>query len=221
MSKVKSHCSSCKDVFNSFLDIGAVYDGYFDIPCVRARDVVPGKLISFSKALKTSDYDQFVHFYKHDAGFERVWRSPKRYLPVLRRFAGVITPDFSLYRDMPIADQIYNTRRGKRLGSWWQYNGLTVLPNVRFSNERSYSFCCDGVSIGSTICIGSHGCLRAIEDRSYFKRGLEFVVFRLKPKRIIVYGATPSDVFSVCYEQEIEIVQFDSEIRLVHKAGVA
>lgn len=105
MSKINSTRSGCRDVFHSFLVSDATYDGDIEIPILRPTDKLPNRLISFSKAMRTDDYDQWVHFYEDDGGFERIWNRPNYYLPQLKKFNGVITPDFSLYRDMPLVMQ--------------------------------------------------------------------------------------------------------------------
>lgn len=217
MSRVNSTRTGCKDVFHSYLVHDAKYDGYIEIPVIEPISSLPNRLISFSKALRTDDYDQWVHFYEDDGGFERVWNRPAAYLAILQRFNGVITPDFSIYRDMPLVMQEWNTYRGKALGHWWQSNGLYVLPNIRTSDERSYNFCCNGVMPEGTICVGSHGCLRIREEKDYFVKGLHVIVKNLKPSNIVVYGATPDDIFGRYKEQGINILQFDSEFALSHK----
>ncbi|MGQ7551471.1 DUF4417 domain-containing protein, partial [Streptococcus suis] len=40
--------------------------------------------------------------------FERIWQRPEFYIEKLTEFDCVLTPDFSLYQDMPIAMQIWN-----------------------------------------------------------------------------------------------------------------
>ena len=217
MSKINGTRTGCKDVFHSYLVRNATYDGILEIPVIMPESSLPNRLISFSKAMKTNDYDQWVHFYEDDGGFERVWNKPEVYLPRLKRFRGIITPDFSIYRDMPLVMQQWNTYRGKALGHWWQTNGLAVLPNVRAGDERTYDFCCYGVTPGGTICIGSHGCIRIRTEREYFKKGLLAIVKRLKPSCIIVYGATPDDVFLELKNKGISIIQFDSEFSLSRK----
>ena len=211
MSKINSTRTGCRDVFHSYLVQDAKYDGEIEIPVIEFESALPNRLISFSKALKTDDYDQWVHFYEDDACFERVWNRPRLYLPKLKRFNGIITPDFSLYRDMPLVMQEWNTYRGKALGHWWQTNGISVLPNVRCSDERSYAFCCCGVLSNGTICVGTHGCLRIREERAFFKKGLKEIVERLSPTCIIVYGAAPEDIFKKYKDKGIQILQFDSD----------
>ena len=101
MSKLNCERKSCYDVFNSFLVANSTYVGMFEIPEIKATYDIPNKLISFSEAISCREYNQWIHFYEDDYKFERIWRNPKRYLAILKRFNGVILPDFSLYRDMP------------------------------------------------------------------------------------------------------------------------
>ena len=217
MSKYNCTRTGCGDVFHSYLVSDAKYDGEIEIPIIQPVGDIPNRMISFSKAMRTGDFDQWVHFYEDDRCFERVWNKPFLYLSRLKQFRGVITPDFSLYRDMPLVMQQWNTYRGKALGHWWQKQGIKVLPNVRFSDERSLKFCCNGVPKNSPIAIGSHGCLRIKKDRELFIAGLEAVVTYLRPSCLVVYGATPSDVFSIYSEAGISVLQFDSEFARTRK----
>ncbi len=121
-----------KDVFNSFIVRNATYDGKEEIPRITTSNLLPEKVISFSNAIRSKDFDCWVHFYEHDKNIERFWKNPTRYLPILKRFKGVISPDYSLYYDMPLSMQIWNTYRGKALAHWLQENGVEVIPNVRW-----------------------------------------------------------------------------------------
>ena len=211
MSKINSNRHGCTDVFRAFLVKNATYDGKLEIPVIYPEDKQPNRLIPFSKSLSTIDFNQWIHFYEDDVNFERIWNNPRKYLPLIKRFNGIITPDFSLYRDMPLVMQQWNTYRGKALGHWFQENGIKVIPNVRFGDERTYDFCCLGIQQGTTIAIGSYGCLGNKIDRSYFKKGLRTIIELLKPKAIIVYGSAPADIFSDCISNHIQIIQFESQ----------
>ena len=95
-----------------------------------------------------------------------------------------------------------------------------MIINVRWSDERTYELCCTGVPINSTIAIGSHGCVKLLRDRTFFLQGLEYVVDKLKPKTIIVYGTAPEAIFSKYKEFGIEILQFDSDYMVAHQKAV-
>ena len=130
-------------------------------------------------------------------------------MPILRKYKGVITPDFSLYRDMPLVMQQWNTYRSRAIGHWLQDNGIPTIANVRWGDERTYDLCCAGVTENSTIAIGSHGCIKLLQERPYFINGLDNAVRKLRPKFIIVYGTAPDYIFDKYRKQGIEILQFD------------
>ena len=218
MSKINSSRSGCTDVFRSFLVKNATYDSPLEIPCLKSEIQKPKKLILFSKAMRSADYDAWVHFYEDDVNFERLWNKPNKYLPVLKRFSGVISPDFSIYRDMPLIMQQWNIYRSRAIGHWLQENGVPVIPNIRFGDERTFELSCVGVNKHAIIAIGSHGCIRLLSERKYFISGLKYVVETLKPRTIIVYGSAPHEVFAQYDEMGIEILQFDSEFMQSRKA---
>ena len=87
---LKSRKRGCKDVFNAFLVALATYAGFFEIPVIQPTSWVPNRLVPFSKAISCRDHDQWVHFYEFDHLFERLWRNPRRYLPILKRFNGAL-----------------------------------------------------------------------------------------------------------------------------------
>lgn len=218
MSKVNSARSGCRDVFRSFLVKNASYDGYLEIPCLKPEYQVPNRLILFSKAVRSCDFDSWIHFYEDDAAFERIWNAPNKYLPIIKKFNGVITPDFSVYRDMPLVMQQWNIYRSRAIGHWLQENGVSVIPNIRFGDERTYEVSCVGIQKHGTIAVGSHGCIKLSSDRSYFVNGLEYVVDRLEPSILVVYGTAPDNIFASYKEKGIEVLQFDSDFMQSRKA---
>lgn len=220
MSKKSSSRKSCKDVFNAFLVTFARYAGLYEFPCIDPAYEIPNKLISFSKCLSTNDYNQWVHFYEYDYLFERIWKNPERYLEILRRFNGVILPDFSLYRDMPFVMQLWNIYRSRAIGHWLQINGIKVIPNIRFADKRTYKLCCDGIAKRSVIAVGTLGTIKDVENRSFFVEGLEIVVDVLEPVAIIVYGSAPDSIFDGYRQAGIKIISFEPMISTSHREEV-
>lgn len=217
MSKINGTRTGCKDVFHAFLVKNAKYDTNLEIPCIKPENIIPNRLVSFSKAVSGNDFDCFVHFYEDDANFERLWNSPQKYLPILKKYQGVITPDFSVYRDMPLVMQQWNTYRNRAIGCWLQDSGIPTITNVRWGDERTYPFCCAGAPNGSIIAIGSHGCIKLLQERNHFINGLDYSVKMLSPKIIIVYGTAPDYIFDKYRNQGIEILQFDSDFKQTHR----
>lgn len=211
------------DVFHAFLVENADYDGRIELPVLRTSNLIPDRVITFSEAMakNRSDYDVWVHFYEHDKNFERLWNNPKQYLAKLQKFKGLISPDFSLYRNMPLVMQEWNTYRSRALAHWLQENGIEIIPNVRFNDERTYEFCFDGIEKGKTVAVGTHGCIKRTRDKELFKSGLKEMVKRLSPKTIIVYGAAPEDIFKEYKDRGINIIPFESEFSKSRKQVTA
>ena len=76
MAKENSRRNGCKDVFRSFLVNNADYAGDLEMPCIEAEDAVPEDVTVFSKAVRSKEYNSFVHFYEDDVNFERIWNNP-------------------------------------------------------------------------------------------------------------------------------------------------
>ncbi len=204
------------DVFNSFLVKNAKYDGEEEIPCIKTSILIPQALVPFSKMRNKDTVNSWVHFYEHDYKIECFWRNPRRYLSALKQHPGVISPDYSLYYDMPLNMQKNNIYRGKALAYWLQENGLEIIPIVRWGDERTFETACLGVEHGKTIAIGTHGCIKSIEEKQRFISGLDYVINRLEPTTIVVYGRVPDKIFSLIKMYDITLVPFDSEFDLSH-----
>ena len=206
MSKVNKERAGCVDVFHSKYFEGLHCKGEYGFPVIKGINEVPRRLIPFSKAMREKkDFHQWVCFYEDDHEFERIWNSPLKYLSQLSRFEGVISPDFSVYFDMPLAMQLWNILRSRVIGAWLQKQGVKVIPNIRFGDERTYRCVCDGISRHSTIAVGSLGCLRVKEYRTVFENGLLVIVDILKPETLIIYGSAPSNV-DILKEKGINVV---------------
>lgn len=133
-----------------------------------------------------------THFFIQDYMFDRVWNAPGNYLEILRQQDAVIGPDFSTFRDTPEPIQRWSHYRRQWLSAYWQLNGITVIPNVRWSTEKSFDWCFDGVPENSVVCVSAVGCLADTEARQIFFRGYIEMQKRLKPSLILLRCAPKS-----------------------------
>jgi len=132
------------------------------------------------------------HFFLMDRQFESVWRRADVGLRAVQRFDVVCTPDFSLYRDRPPAEQLYNVYRNRWCGRFWQSRGLHVVPTIRWSTPASYPFCFLGVPPRQIVATGTPD-LRDPVARKLFARGLEKVFEILEPRGLILFGVPSKD----------------------------
>lgn len=210
-----------RGVFNTDIIEGNTPSGSMELPTILRTDEVPDRLISFDKAIRSADVDQWVHFFIHDYQFTRIIRDPWRYLPILQRFEGVISPDFSIFWNYPLYLQLQSVARSREIGSWLQRNGVSVIPCVRWGKEETYDFAFDGIEPGGTIAVGTAGCMREKESRIVFEKGFPEMLEILRPKRIIVYGSARNRVFADAEDRGIEVKAFQTSTSLAFERLVS
>jgi len=76
---------------------------------------------------------------------------------MLKECKGVIGPDYSIYTDSPMEEQIWNTYRNRVLSYWMQQNGIEVIPNVWWGKSATYEFCFDGIPKGALLLLEQMG----------------------------------------------------------------
>jgi hypothetical protein len=173
---------------------GAELAGKYDMPVLQAvHEVVPDKMVPFHNAISQKEPEKlWYHFYEDDYQFERIWNNTDKYIPILRRFKGGITPDFSVYLDMPRSQQIWNCWRNRVLAYYMQKQGLLVVPNVSWSDVESLEWAFDGIPEGSVLSVTSQGCMgHDYICKQSFLNGLHELVRKKHPELIIVYGKFP------------------------------
>lgn len=200
---------------------GAVFEGPYDIPVIQPLpDTVPlpVALLPFDKRRLTGDLHQWVHCYLFDTRFSQLITQTEKYATEIARFDGAISPDPSLYRDMPIATQIANTYLNRAVGHYLQRLGMPVICNVRWSDDRSFPFAFDGAPRHNTVAVSNHGCMRSREDRYWFARGFDEMLVQLDPKRVVLHGTMPQELLER-YNGTVEIRHYPSSFSSSRKAA--
>lgn len=176
------------DYYNLGLINASHTGGKFDMPTLEPVDFTPTGLLPFNYAKTADDHDQTLHFFVDDYQFERLWSAPGKYLQLIQGFEAVLTPDFSLYLDMPLPMQQWNEYRRRALGNYWQRNGVTVIPTLSWSDRRSYGFCFDGLPEESTLATSTVGVKTSDEAMKGWRAGMKAAIKKLKPKKLLLYG---------------------------------
>lgn len=193
--------------------------GELEVPPLPSVNVPlnDSKFIRFDFTLKeTHPEDKIVHFFTDDYIFERVWRNPERYVPLLSKFRAVIAPDFSLYTDHPRICQMYNHFKKHWCGAYWSGMGITVIPSPSWvlGDDSCFKWCLDGEPEHSTICISSHGAIKGDKRKRDFERGWNTVMDRLKPERVYLFGYYPE---SLHLEVPCDLIHVENEIMVARR----
>lgn len=185
-----------KYIENFDRDYDMTFVGAYDIPLLNRVTpeevkVEPDSWISFheAKSFKGDRSKTGIHFYTYDNMFERVWNDPERYGKMLSEYACVLSPDFSLYTDFPLALQIWNHYRKHWMGAYWQQEmGLTVIPTICWSTPESFSWCFSGEPRHSVVSVSSWGCVKNPTVREAFLKAYKVFTRRCQPSVVLWFG---------------------------------
>lgn len=170
------------------LKIPTIPKSYF-----REEDFTNLKLISFDKtSLENKNHlDRMVHFFLYDYKFERVWKNPENDLEKLKRYRAVLTPDFSVYREMAPVMQLYNTFRNRWCGAYFVSKGIRVIPSVSWGDENTFDFCFEGIPKGSVVAVSTYMVSEHnnhSDQKDFFLKGYNELLRRIEPEKIICYN---------------------------------
>lgn len=182
-------------------------NGFFQMPIIKNDKFIPTKLIGFNYAKSSKEKDAGIHFFIDDYQFQRIWNSPEQYLSVLNQYQCVLSPDFSLYMNMPMAMKVWNVYRSRLIGQYWQSQGIKVIPTISWAEPETYTFCFDGIPEGSIVAISTIGVKHNKQAMKYWKLGMDAMIEKIRPSIIIEYGG---DVF---YDyKNIQVLRFSNSV---------
>lgn len=162
--------------------------GKYEIPLIKKQEVDLNKInfLSFvgAKSEEVKNKDKSIHFFTHDWLFDRVYDKAESQIEKLKQYNMLLSPDFSMFTDMPLALQIHSVFKNRWCGAYWQSLGMTVIPTISWGDEKSFEFCFDGVEVGSIVAVCTYYRENAKEE---FMVGYNRMLEVIKPKAIICY----------------------------------
>jgi hypothetical protein len=165
--------------------------GIPDLPSAPAN-WLPVRLVPYNDryACDTAAEGSTVHFFLDDYRFETVWAKPERPLTRLTRVGTALTPDFSLWLDMPPVMQMWQVYRARWCGAWMAHHGIRVIPTVSWSNTASFGYAFAGIAAGSVVAVSTVG-VRGPEAQAAFAAGYAAMLDQVQPACVLVYGVQP------------------------------
>ena len=164
--------------------------GKWDMPIIKKCkvDVENVQLVGSDK-IRIKDHSaniyKSVHFFVDDNKLDKYYNDSELYLPRLAQYPHVLTPDYSLYVDMPMALQIHNTFKSRWCGAYWQEHNLSVIPTVSWSTDASYEFCFDGLEYETVVAVSTLG---GLTNKDLFLNGYFEMKERVNPKQVLCFG---------------------------------
>lgn len=203
----------------NYLDNVDITDIY-DMPKIKAvNNLFPRNLVDFSNAKYCKERDNsWFHFYTYDSKFNHFWNDPGKYLKMLSQFEGGISPDYSIYIDMPYPQQVYNSWRNKVSTCILQECGINVIPNVGWGGEETFDWAFDGIPENSMLAVTSQGCMKDSMCMRTFVNGIHELIRQKHPTDLVVYGNFKEEWYDKFDVNIIRISSY-SEFRWRNKDG--
>lgn len=161
-------------------------DGTFEMPVIKKTKLSLDNIefIGYDK-LNEGQTEKIVHFFLDDYKFEVLWKDPEPRIEKLKEYRAVLSPQFSMYTEMPVAVQIYQVFKSRWSGAYFQSKGLKVIPSLVWGEADTFWFSFDGIDPGSVVAVSTVG-MRT--EKQLFMAGYKEMLRRIKPQAIICYG---------------------------------
>ena len=172
----------------NLVDINNSSNNFWQMPIINNDKYVPDNLIGFNYAKTSKEKDAGIHFYLDDYQFERLWNRPHDYINILKKYKCILSPDFSLYIDMPMPMKIWNTYRNRQIGQYYQKQGIKVIPTLSWAEKETFDFCFEGIPRGSIVSISTIGVRKNKNALSIWRDGVNELIKRINPSTILIYG---------------------------------
>lgn len=162
-----------------------IYDG---VDCADASQTM--FIFGTAKFQKEKHAGGALAFYIDDARFESVWSDAVRHVADWVRFgwSAVVSPDFSLWRDDPLAVQMWAMFRSRWLARYWQEVGIRLIPSLNWSDERTHEWAFAGIPRGAPVVSLQCRTVRTKEELKFFGKGITAAMKELAPQKVLVYG---------------------------------
>lgn len=158
----------------------------------------------------------WYHCFTGDKNFHRLYTHFEEYRELLQRAKGLISADFSLYRDYHEIFLIESCRANRLIDYALQQAGIPMIPTAGFAGESSWEWCFDGLPKNSTVAITTNT-VNDREARRLFVGGVNVMVEKIQPTAIVVCGKCP-DWLAKKFP-DIQIVQIPNYSQMWHSRG--
>ena len=183
------------DIFKLYYWHGAKLVGKYRLPQLEPNQFIPKNVISFNerKSIKNPE-KHWLDFFIDDYHYETFWNHPEKYFGSIRKFAGIITTDYSMMPDMLPGQNIINCTRNRVMAYYLQRNGFNIIPVASWCSSEDFDWCFDGLPNDSSIAISSNGCLSNPYSKQMLLRGIDELQRRKTPFKIIVCGRSMEEL---------------------------
>lgn len=190
--------------------------GKYGIPLIKRQNIDLDKieLLAFTKTKHNDEENQnkTIHFFTYDWNFQSVYEKPEESLEKLDQYYALLTPEFSTYKDMPLARQIDSVFKNRWCGAFWQKQGMIVIPTISWGSIPCLEFCFDGIERGSVVAVSTY---TREDNKDDFMLSYNKMLEIIEPSAIICYGTPFSEM-----KGKIKAIDPFNKEELIKKMGI-
>lgn len=206
--------------------------GKYDLPCLKCPALYNIDYIALYKELKNYNKTEntAVSFYQYDKEFDginglsnAIWYNDRKRLDFFkRRFENCpyfIAPDYSQCGDIENAENIHRIFKARVVAIWLTIEiGAVVVPNITYSNKKSFEYMLDGLAECKTVAFSTKGSMKKVEERKLLIAAITKTVDTLDLKSIIVYSVSTNkdtilELFDYAIKRNIEVIIPDNVLK--------
>ena len=174
---------------------GARRIGKYLMPQLDPNQFIPENVISFNERNSVSKPEKhWLDFFIDDRHYESFWTYLKSRINSLKKFAGIISTDYSMLPEMLPGQRIWNCTRNRIVAYCLQKKGFNVIPVASWCSKEDFDWCFDGLPEKSSIAISSNGCLSTPYGRKTLLAGVEELQRQKSPSKIIICGRSLAEL---------------------------
>lgn len=216
--KVDLYNNDIKDVFNFkyFYTLPINKNSKYGFHLANYSNEIPKKMISLNYAKTTKNIqDYYIHFFIDDYQFERVYKYVDKWFNILKNSNGIISPDFSLYANMPRAYQVFQVYKTRFIESYYSNKGVKVIPRITWSDKESLDYVLDGLDNIEVFAVTTNGLKYYKELQKEFIENLLYVIEKLNTKKVLIIGFEFEELKIL--KDKVEIIFFDNYKQQAYK----
>ena len=155
------------------------------MPQLEPNQFIPKNVISFNERKGISNPEKYwVDFFIDDYHYEKFWVNPVNSLVNMKKFAGIVTTDYSMLPELLPGQNIWNCTRNRVIAYYLQKQGFNVIPVASWCSGADFDWCFDGLPENSSIAISSNGCLSNPYGKKILLAGVDELQKQKSPFKI-------------------------------------
>lgn len=157
-------------------------------------------------------HDNILSFFLDDIKFGATWYKMARFVEKIKQTLkprAVMLPNYSMWADEPLPEQLYNWYRTLLVGRIWQEMGIDVIPVINWGSRDSYKFAWQGIPKDLPLVWCQCRNIRVGEEMDFID-GLTYISEKINFQSVVTYGWYENKKLMDMIPKNINVIPFMS-----------